>query len=188
MPRSVGEPYKTVSVHIIIEDVENGIGSMRLCLYAFPGDYTTLIMGTRIAVLAPYTKHSKDDPITGALMMRCDHPDGVRVFSNKEEWTEAQKLQGTGRCLPLAAGGFLAHKQRGNDAFRAGKFLIASIAYSTALDAASSYEERLVALNNRVQSYLSMGAHLEALQDAQKALEIDATNLKTLLRKATALL
>jgi hypothetical protein len=104
----VGQPYKTVSVHIIIEDVESQF--MRLCLYAFPGDYTTLVTGTRIAVLAPYMKHSKDDPISGALMMRCDHPDGVRVFCNTEEWTEAQKLQGTGRCLPLAAGGFLAHK------------------------------------------------------------------------------
>lgn len=80
----VSESFKTVSVHIMISDLNNQV--CRLCLYNYINDYKRLRPGTCIAVLAPYMKHSQDNPKTGALLLRCDHPDGIVVFDGEVEW------------------------------------------------------------------------------------------------------
>ena len=180
----VTSPFKTVSVQIMIRDQHDQI--CRLCIYNSGGDHTKLTRGTRLAVLAPYMKHARDDSTTGVVMLRCDNPKGVIFFESETQWKEAMELQGTGRKAPEPRGNFSFHKSRGNVSFGAGSFLQAIASYTSAFDVADSDADRLSVLSNRSQCYLNVRAYPEALADAESALSLDASHVKSAYRKATA--
>ena len=177
-------PYKTVSVHIMIRDLNDQV--CRLCLYNYADDYKKLQGGTRIAILAPYMKHSRDCPETGLVMLRCDHPEGIIVFASEGEWREAMRLQGSGQSL-VSSGNFQQLKERGNKAFESRNFPLAIASYTAALNLAENVGDRVSTLSNRSQCYLNIFAYPEALADVESALAIDGSNVKSVARQATAL-
>ena len=46
--------------------------------------------GIYVAVLQPYLKHPRDDP-ANPPMLRCDHPNGVRIFGGRDEWMRSMR-------------------------------------------------------------------------------------------------
>ena len=46
--------------------------------------------GAYVALLQPYLKHPRDDPAMPP-MLRCDHPNGVRIFGGRDEWMRAMR-------------------------------------------------------------------------------------------------
>ena len=179
----IAEPFKTVAVHIMIYDLSDRV--CRLSLYNYGDDYKKLKCSTRIAVLAPYMKHSRDCPKTGMVMLRCDHPEGVIVFASEGEWREAMRLQGSGQSLG-SLGNFQQLKERGNKAFQSRNFPLAIASYTTALNLAENDADRVTTLSNRSQCYLNISAYTEALADAESALAIDSSHAKSAARQATA--
>ena len=161
------DPYKTVSIHIQISDLDNQ--SCRLCLYNYLGDYRKLKSGTCLAVLAPYMKHSLDNPIN-SVMLRCDHPNGVIIFECEKEWRDAILTQGTGKRL-VSSGTFQQLKDRGNKEYRKRNFPLAISYYTAALEVAlysSNNADLVTSLSNRSQCYLNISAYAEPLADAER--------------------
>ena len=104
------------------------------------------------------------------------------------------------------------HKKKGNEAFMTGNYTQAILMYTLALDAASSLPDattfnnnkntnqdhqqsstptslfpRHVILSNRSASFLKMGQHEKALEDATKACDYDSTYIKAHFRKGLAM-
>ena len=85
------------------------------------------------------------------------------------------------------------NKARGNEAFGAGEYGQAILLYSLALDKASELPEdatlfpRDVVYSNRAASFLKLGQHDKALQDAEAALAVNPDNLKALFRQGLSL-
>lgn len=77
-------------------------------------------------------------------------------------------------------------KEKGNDAFKAGKFSEAEILYSECLQSEDN-TFRVVILTNRAAARLSLNKINEALLDAEEALALDPKYLKAYYRKASAL-
>lgn len=97
--------------------------------------------------------------------------------------------QGTGNLasvsFPLT---FEQHKCSGNESFRSGKIQKAIASYTAALAVeGTAAAARPLALSNRAQCFLTIGAHHEALADANAALYPDPSHVKSAVRKATAL-
>ena len=79
-------------------------------------------------------------------------------------------------------------KQQGNSYFVSLNYKEAIDCYSRCLErvAANDNEMRKIVLSNRAQSFLKLGKHREAELDADAALTIDSTHLKSLQRRGTA--
>ena len=98
-----------------------------------------------------------------------------------------------GRSLHTVAAECEQNKARGNEAFGAGEYGQAILLYSLALDKASELPEdatlfpRDVVYSNRAASFLKLGQHDKALQDAEAALAVNPDNLKALFRQGLSL-
>lgn len=77
-------PFKTCSVHVVIRDTEGQACLLCICCN-HDKRHENMFAGTHIAVLAPYMKHSGDDPQNGAVMLRCDNPEGVIIFETESD-------------------------------------------------------------------------------------------------------
>jgi len=81
-------------------------------------------------------------------------------------------------------------KSQGNSYFVSLEYPNAIECYTKCLnsikDGVDPPEMRTVVLSNRAQSYLKLKAHLKAFDDANEALELDPTHLKSLGRRGTA--
>jgi len=82
--------------------------------------------------------------------------------------------------------GFLQKKSLGGKYFKGGKFESAVKCYTKAIFLATDPNDKLIALSNRAQCYLNLLAFPEALVDADSALDIDKSHVKSLVRKVTA--
>ncbi|KAF7995382.1 hypothetical protein HCN44_006489 [Aphidius gifuensis] len=90
------------------------------------------------------------------------------------------KLAATGTELTTWAE---QEREKGNDAFKAGDYEEALHLYTTSLMIDSSIN----AYNNRAMTYIKLKRFTEALEDCNKVLGMDYTNIKALLRRATTL-
>ena len=82
------------------------------------------------------------------------------------------------------------HRQKGNDAYRAGDHRGAAKHYSNAIDACVRERDsacKAVSLSNRAQACLQLKMWTSAAADASAALRIEPSTAKTWLRRATAL-
>lgn len=74
-------------------------------------------------------------------------------------------------------------REKGNEAFKAGDYKEALHLYTSSLMIDSSIN----AYNNRAMTYIKLKRYEEALDDCNKVLSMDYTNIKSLLRRATSL-
>ncbi len=90
------------------------------------------------------------------------------------------------------------NKTRGNEAFVAGEYGQAILLYSLSLDKADELPDketpgkkplfrRDLCLSNRAACFLKLGQHEKALQDAERAQEMEPTNIKAIFRRGLAL-
>ncbi|KAJ7516583.1 hypothetical protein O6H91_22G064100 [Diphasiastrum complanatum] len=81
-----------------------------------------------------------------------------------------------------------AAKVEGNQLYVAGKFDEALSIYATALELAPDHEDakemRAICLSNRAMCYLQLGHNEEAVTESTKALELNPTYVKALMRRA----
>ena len=73
-------------------------------------------------------------------------------------------------------------KEEGNDLFRRGEMELAKAKYTTAL----AVEERSVLFANRAACHAKLGSHDDVITDCTRALELDETYVKALVRRAAA--
>lgn len=175
--------FKSTSWQMIVEDI-NG-DTCRLCLYNF-GENKPFQKNSYIAIKAPYMKHALDDPCN-PVMLRCDNKDGVELIENYEKWKMYSNNESSTDNISRVENHEYFH-EKGNVSFKNGLFKNAIDSYTTALATATSDEQRKISLSNRSQCYLNIRAYTEALKDTEDVLLIDPIHIKTLLRKAKALL
>jgi tetratricopeptide (TPR) repeat protein len=79
-------------------------------------------------------------------------------------------------------------KERGNELFKIGQFGDAEATYTTAINILPAGDSGLITLyNNRAAARLKIGDYNGVISDCNQAQEIDSTDMKSLLRKASAL-
>ncbi|KAL0217346.1 hypothetical protein RCL1_007927 [Eukaryota sp. TZLM3-RCL] len=176
-------PWRSVGTNILVRDWNGDIIQMSVYNYV-PADKDPAVLlpkGAYVAVLEPYMKNARDDR-EQILVLRCDHPQGIIVFDNKEEWNLAQnkpsKLDGNAEML----------KTCGNTAFSRGKYSHSLWYYNKALEVVTDDSLKVTILSNSAASCLKLEMWDEAFSLASQALEIDPTLTKAAYRKVSAAL
>ncbi|ELU18522.1 hypothetical protein CAPTEDRAFT_219848 [Capitella teleta] len=113
------------------------------------------------------SKTKSSEPSSKASFSR---PDMEREV-DASKWSVQEKLRKAER-----------EKDKGNEAFRSGDYEEALLYYQRSISIIPS----VAATNNRAQIYLKMKRWLSAIDDCNSVLKMDASNIKALLRRATA--
>lgn len=141
---------------------------------------------TYLAILAPYMKHSADDP-TKNLLLRCDNPDCIRIFPSRRSWLAAKRGK---KCIDTKGLDPALLKMQGNDAFVKDRYAVAARCYSRALECAGTISDidRLSCHANLAEVRIRQELWEEAESSARAALSLDPTHTKAKFRLATALI
>ena len=114
--------------------------------------------GVYVAVLQPYLKHPRDNPEMPP-MLRCDHPNGVRIFGGRDEWMRSMReCSGSAESPGTASASASAspptpsaltklieeHRQCGIAAYKGNRLEEAIDAFTRAIDLLSSPAAALV--------------------------------------------
>jgi tetratricopeptide (TPR) repeat protein len=183
--KTIYNAHRVVGTCMLVED-DNG-DCLMLSLYNFvtvnedPKDIFP--KGTYLALLAPYMKNSADDPSRN-LLLRCDNPECVRMFSSRRSWLAAKrgkKLVDTEGLDPSQL------RKDGNAAFTDGRYEPAARLYSSALECQSiGDDDKLTCFSNLAEVRLRQEQWESAEENAMTALELDDTNVKAKFRLASA--
>jgi SET domain len=184
--KTIHDPHRIVGTSLLVEDTNGDCLIFGLYNYVpsnvDPEEYFP--NGTYLALLAPYMKNSADDP-TKNLMLRCDNPDCVRVFSSRRSWLAAQagkKLVDTKGLDPKTL------RKDGNKAFVEQKYEVASRMYSRALEFPSiAVDDKVACLSNLAESRIRQQQWEEAEKSARSVLEINEAHMKGRYRHAFAM-
>ncbi|KAL3915104.1 MAG: hypothetical protein SGILL_005802, partial [Bacillariaceae sp.] len=185
--KTIYDSHKMIGTNVLVED-EMG-DCLMLTLYNFvperddPNDYFP--NGTYMAILAPYMKHSCDDP-TKTLFLRCDNPECIRIFETHRSWIAGKR----GKKLIDAGGldpGLL--RKEGNDAFADGRWEKAARLYTRSLACPTiSPQDKLSCYSNLAETRIRQEQWEAAEECANLALALDPAHKKSLYRLSTALM
>ena len=185
--KTIYDCHKIIGTNVLVED-EMG-DCLMLTLYNFvperddPNDYFP--NGTYMAILAPYMKHSRDDP-TKNLVLRCDNPECIRIFDTHRSWIAGKcgkKLIDTHGFDPALL------RKEGNDAFADGRWEKAARLYTRALACQVILpEDKLFCYSNLAETRIRQEQWEAAEECAKSALELDPAHKKSLYRLTTALM
>lgn len=187
--RTSTEPYNFFATHTLVE-YEN-IDCVPLCLYNYILDEEDasdfLPKDSYLAIRCPYMKNVKecrDQP----LVLRCDNPECIIRFDSREEWLAAQ-IGTESITISQPAESATLLKEKGNDAFRNGKFETAWRLYRRAIKSESIEKDVLIAcISNCAEVALRRGQWEQVKQITSRALQLEGANIKAKYRLATALL
>lgn len=133
--------------------------------------------------------YAKGDP-NYPVILRCDNPDGV-ITMCESEWLQMQGLcsapnkKELNHTIPTLSG----LKEEANIHYTNCRWKEAIQKYSEALDHPDlDSQTKSILLSNRSQTFLKWELFENAYFDASEALQIDASNIKSLLRKGHALI
>ena len=195
--------YKKVGTVVFIQD-EAGDG-VELGLYNYvlhnEDPKQMLPVGSRLAVIAPYMRHVRDEPESNHLILRCDNPQAVVVFDSDKEWLAAKASCSLDKSPPPepqssnakdgSRGKDTAMKlcEQGNADFKRGNLKAALCLYGQALDAVldDDIETSVRILSNRAASLMRLErweeASAEAIRGARLAPLSPSASLSTLVSK-----
>eukprot|EP00339_Tiarina_fusa_P026568 CAMPEP_0117023376 /NCGR_PEP_ID=MMETSP0472-20121206/17456_1 /TAXON_ID=693140 ORGANISM="Tiarina fusus, Strain LIS" /NCGR_SAMPLE_ID=MMETSP0472 /ASSEMBLY_ACC=CAM_ASM_000603 /LENGTH=597 /DNA_ID=CAMNT_0004729483 /DNA_START=65 /DNA_END=1860 /DNA_ORIENTATION=+ len=147
-------------------------------------------------------KFKEKDGDGKSKVTKSDETTAVKVEEPKEEDDEIEEVYGSmsKEDIDVIVAECEKNKARGNEAFGAGEYAQAILLYSLALDKASELPDandalpatkqlfpRDVVLGNRAASFLKLGQHEKAEEDAKQAKAINPKNVKAHFRQGLAL-
>ena len=121
--RVVRPATRKVGVTVLVEDSRGDV--VRLCLYNIVEDgddpRAAFPLSSKLALLEPYMRHARDDPVRGMLLLRCDNPQHVVRFEDAPpgSWSDPDTWIASASSPPIEICASLV--DRGNGAFKAGK-------------------------------------------------------------------
>lgn len=186
---TIGEAYKSVTgVMTVVIDTHGHACALALynCASIAQGlaeVQAWMPKGTVLSVSEPYCRLGDE----GGLVVRCDHPGRVGFHA---AWPAVLALPAD---IQTAAPTPLDLKERGNGYFKKKEYELARRAYGQALAACTRSLQpiepslRVVLHSNLAAANLSVGFYLAAEHDAEAALAIDPTHVKSQFRLARAL-
>ena len=128
--------WRTTCLNAVVRD---GAGDlMHLALYNYASltqpPAEALPVGSRLVLLEPYMKTSRDLP-RGAPLLRCDNPQCVVRFRSEAEWRAARRGDPADPSVGDLGAGAAALGERGHGLARAGRYEAALDAYGDAVRA-----------------------------------------------------
>jgi hypothetical protein len=148
-----------------------------------------------LAVMDPYLRHLRDEAVN-PLAMRCDNPQCIVMFADRESWLKAKNIC-AGNKLFLGVGvtsastvRALGFCEKGNAMFKKKYFNRAVMFYTAALESTPIGNEELIirCRSNRANSYLKLEKWAEAADDARVILGLAPAHVKGQYSLALALL
>lgn len=176
---------RVVGTTLLMEDPDDISSAISLGLYNYVlSTEDPLVIfppGTYLAVTDPYFRHLRDMP-SNLLGMRCDNPQCITVFADRDCWLTAKS-----RCLGSAGGvertvsadKALAFCEKGNEMFSKTYYHRALMFYTAALESSEIGNELIIrCLSNRANAHIKLEQWPEAASDARSILTLSPTHVK----------